>query len=160
MISRCWAKSWIIQLQCGMHGHVIVFPQDPESVVDLLPPSIVHVINPICVIFEKVFAVLQWLREHNPFYKDVRVNYGALDSLDDDDILPVHVEVSLTARYGSVSRGEPSTTTDVDISESVVAANIDPNAPSHVLRAAAMEHITAKLGKAYVHIPHGARPVA
>ena len=206
MISRCRAKSWIIQLrevegssvpnaQRGMRGHIIVFPQDPERVVNLLPPPIEDIITPICVIFvgssppskewlrmharplivrkERVFAALLWLQAHNPFYKDVRINRGALQSLDDEDVLPVPLEVippsfrsdSLTARYDtalqshrSSQRGGSGVSEAVDVFETVIVANVDPDAPSHVLRAAAMEHI-AKMGKGYVQVPHGARPV-
>ena len=206
MIARCRAKSWIIQLrevegssvpnaQRGLRGHIIVFPQEPERVVDLLPPPIEDVITPICVIFvgssppskewlrkharpllvrkEKVFAALQWLRAHNPFYKDIRINHGVLQSLGNEDVLPVHLEVvppsfsldSLTARYDTAvrspshpSRPETEARDSDDVFETVVVANVDPNAPSHVLRAAAMEHVM-KLGKSYVQVPHGARPV-
>ena len=62
MITHCRAKLWIIQLQeqvgapaqnaqHGMCGHVIVYPQEPDKVVNLLPPSIEDVVNLICIIF-------------------------------------------------------------------------------------------------------------
>ena len=205
MIARCRAKSWIIQLQelagnpapnaqRGFRGHIIVYPQEPERVIDLLPSSILDVVTPICVIFvgssppskdwlrkharplivrkEKVFAALLWLRDHNPFYKDVCIDRTALESLEEEDVLPVHIEVvppplgidSLTARYDDLSPVdtavplESNVPLDSDIFESVVVANVDPSAPSHVLRAAAMEHVM-KLGKGYIQVPHGARLV-
>ncbi|KAJ3911578.1 hypothetical protein F5877DRAFT_93758 [Lentinula edodes] len=62
MISRCRAKSWIVQLkehqdvanrttQRGLKGNVIVYPQKPSSVAKLLPPSLDELTAPICVIF-------------------------------------------------------------------------------------------------------------
>ena len=126
MISRCHAKLWIIQLneqgssasspaQWGLRGHVIVFPQHPEQVVDLLPPSMEEVVTPICIIFvgsclltsewmlaharplivrrDKVLGALLWLKHHNPYYKDIVLNIPVLDHLDDVDLLPVHIEL-------------------------------------------------------------------
>ncbi|KAJ4472843.1 hypothetical protein C8J55DRAFT_408743, partial [Lentinula edodes] len=62
MISRCRAKSWIVQLkehqdvanrttQRGLKGNVIVYPQKPSSVAKILPPSLDELTAPICVIF-------------------------------------------------------------------------------------------------------------
>ncbi|KAF9053993.1 hypothetical protein BDP27DRAFT_1386311 [Rhodocollybia butyracea] len=62
MISRCRAKSWIIQLkeegtafnpsaQRGMKGNIIIYPQKPSVVASLLPPSVEDITLPICVVF-------------------------------------------------------------------------------------------------------------
>ncbi|KAJ4489691.1 hypothetical protein C8J55DRAFT_396414, partial [Lentinula edodes] len=62
MISRCRAKSWIIQLkeengfvtptnQRGLKGNIIIFPQKVSSVIKTLPPSLEELSQPICVIF-------------------------------------------------------------------------------------------------------------
>ncbi|EIM79424.1 uncharacterized protein STEHIDRAFT_69556, partial [Stereum hirsutum FP-91666 SS1] len=76
MISRCRAKSWIIQMnedkdkktsaehtqehqdsrskfgrQHGMKGHVIIYPQRPERVASRLPPSLDELGANICVLF-------------------------------------------------------------------------------------------------------------
>ncbi|KAJ3850146.1 hypothetical protein EV368DRAFT_75311 [Lentinula lateritia] len=62
MISRCRAKSWIIQLkeengfvtptnQRGLKGNIIIFPQNISSVTKILPPSLDELSEPICVIF-------------------------------------------------------------------------------------------------------------
>ncbi|KAI9574034.1 hypothetical protein HD554DRAFT_2319721 [Boletus coccyginus] len=178
----------LLPWQWGMHGHIIIFPQEPERVVDLLPPPIMDIITPICVIFvgssppskqwlhehacpliirkEKVYAVLMWLWVHNPFYKDIQINRCALQLLEDEDVLPVHVEVvpmsnsrdSLTAwNYEADTRElaeeitpEEGAGVSINVFKTVVVANVDLNVPSHVLHAtAAMEHI----------VPHGASPV-
>ena len=125
MIAHTHARSWIIQLQeagrgapnvqRGVCGHIIVFPQEPERVLNILPPSVDDIVTLICVIFvgsstpskewlrkhvqpliickEKVFTALAWLCTHNPFYRDIEVNHAALDILNENDILPVHIEV-------------------------------------------------------------------
>ncbi|KAJ3878160.1 hypothetical protein F5879DRAFT_1074400, partial [Lentinula edodes] len=62
MISRCRAKSWIIQLkeengfatstnQRALKGNIIIFPQKATPLANLLPPSLEELSNPICVIF-------------------------------------------------------------------------------------------------------------
>ncbi|KAF8557056.1 hypothetical protein OG21DRAFT_1368781, partial [Imleria badia] len=205
MIARCRAKSWIVHLQeeegrgapnaqRGMCGHIIVYPQEPEQAINLLPPSIDDVVTMICVIFvgstspskewlrtharplvvrkQKEFSALLWLSTHNPFYKDIQINHTALDSLEDEDVIPAHIDVisrslsrdSLTARYDGSSLSDPAAqsdlhgTTNDDFFETVVVANVDPTAPSHVLRAAALEHVM-KQGKGYIQIPHSQRPV-
>ena len=198
MIACTRAQSWIIQLQeagggapnvqRGMRGHIIVFPQEPEQVLNILPPSVDEIVTLVCVIFisssipskewlrrhaqplmickEKVFMALVWLCMHNPFYSDITVNRVVLENLDDQDILPVHIEVvppsigrdSLTSRYDGVTDNVLPYTENESSFESVVVTNVEPNAPSHVLRAVAMEHV-ARAGKGYIQIPHGAKPV-
>lgn len=111
---------------------------------------------------EKVQQALIWLREHNQYYKDVRVDTQLLDSYADEFILPVHVEVlspseaqeSLTSRYGGSAAfvvGEaPDGQQGPDLFGPVVVANVDDGSSSVVLRAAALEHI-AKRGKSRVY---------
>ncbi|KAH7931394.1 hypothetical protein BV22DRAFT_1101301 [Leucogyrophana mollusca] len=206
MIARCRAKSWIIQLkeenglstspnvQRGMKGHVIIYPQQPSRLMEVLPPSIEDVVTPICVIFvgakpptdewlrtkarplvvrkERVRAALIWLQQHNPYYKDVEINHVVLDGLQQEQILPVHVEHilpgqaddALTSRYDaldakldearSVSNGRPG---ELPF-QNVVIADVDGNAPSNQLRAAALRHVKRQ-GGGYMEIPHGGSPV-
>ena len=198
MIARTRARSWIIQLQeagggapnvqQGVRSHIIVFPQQPEWILNILPPPVDEIVTLICVIFigssvpskewlkrhahplviqkEKVFAALTWLCAHNPFYGDVAINRAALNVLDECDVLPVHIEVvpssvgrdSLTSRYDGVTENVPSYSENECSFESVVVTNVEPNAPPHVLRAAAMEHV-ARAGKGYIQIPHAGKPV-
>ncbi|KAJ7913818.1 hypothetical protein B0H13DRAFT_1450640, partial [Mycena leptocephala] len=87
--------------QRGVRGHVIIYPQRPPDIAKVLPPSIQEVVTPICVIFvgfnsptkewlqkkakpmtvrkEKVMAALDWLKLHNPLYKDVEINRHVCD---------------------------------------------------------------------------------
>ncbi|KAF8224738.1 hypothetical protein L208DRAFT_1309509 [Tricholoma matsutake] len=64
VIALCHAKAYIIQLkgdmidgvnlpnlQCGMKGHVIIYPQKANVVAKRLPPSIQDIVTPICVLF-------------------------------------------------------------------------------------------------------------
>ena len=47
-----------------MRGHVIVHPQHPDIVVELLPPLINDIIAPICVIYTGSNApTAEWLRK-------------------------------------------------------------------------------------------------
>ncbi|KAJ7939638.1 hypothetical protein B0H13DRAFT_1458800, partial [Mycena leptocephala] len=100
--------------QRGVRGHVIVYPQRPSDIAKVLPPSIEEVVTPICVIFvgsspptqewlqkkakpltvrkEKVMSALDWLKSHNPLYKDVEINRHVFDGQPDEAILPFHVQ--------------------------------------------------------------------
>jgi hypothetical protein len=63
MIALYRAKSCIVQLkeenesasnsinQRGLKGHIIIYPQRPEHLVSVLPPTVDNIITPICVLF-------------------------------------------------------------------------------------------------------------
>jgi hypothetical protein len=141
MIAQCRAKCWIVQLkedrrdtelpnvQRGLKGHIIVYPQRPADIAKVLPPSMNDVLTPICVLFigsktpsadwlrvhakplcvrrEKVRAALLWLKRNNPLYHDVVIDFDRLNSLPEEHIPPFHIEhvvqsdatESLTSRY-------------------------------------------------------------
>ena len=206
MIVQCQAKSCIIQLhelvegvventQHVLRGHIIVFPQQPEYVMDLLPPPLEDIAAYICVLFvgsrppsqewmclhvqpllvhkEKVRQALMWLQVHNCFYKHVQLNNQVLDSMEDEGILPVHVNIVPTSfaqvlllsgytsnpHVSSMDGGvKEARNNDSNVFESVVVANVDGNSSAAVLCAAAMEHIKKKSSH-YIQIPHGTVPI-
>ena len=126
MIARCRAKCWVVQLneteetlslpftQRGMRGHIIIYPQHPQHIATVLPPSVEDIVTPVCVLFvgskppsqewlqkkakplsvrrEKVREALLWLKAHNHLYNDIVIDHNMLDSLHHDQILPFHVE--------------------------------------------------------------------
>lgn len=185
--------------QRGMKGHIIVYPQRPSDIASVLPPPMEEISAPICVIFvgstppsdewirekakpltvrrDKVRNALIWLQKHNRHYKDITIDYGALERMDENQILPVHVERlvpdhiedSLTARYdpseplannqavsessSSASRGGNSVPF-----QNVVVTDVDGHAPSNELRAAAVRHVKKK-GGGYIEVPHDPKPV-
>ena len=62
MITRCQAKSCVIQLksdediflpnsQRALQGHIIIYPQKPENLLTMLPPSLENTCMLICVVF-------------------------------------------------------------------------------------------------------------
>jgi hypothetical protein len=66
MVALCRAKCWIVQLseqddhdpdhtfphiQRGFHGNIIIYPQQPQQIATILPPSVEQITSPICVIF-------------------------------------------------------------------------------------------------------------
>ncbi|KAJ4473211.1 hypothetical protein C8R41DRAFT_707921, partial [Lentinula lateritia] len=198
MISRCRAKSWIIQLkednglvsptnQRGLKGNIIIFPQKISSVMNILPPSIDELSQPICVIFVgssrptddwlreqakpltvrpgKVRAALVWLKAHNKWYKDIVINEDLLDSLPEESTLPVHIEhvipedinKSLTTGYDQNAKTPCNEQESHLTFESVVIANVDGHATVNELRAATMRHI--KQGGSCAEISHGTDPV-
>jgi hypothetical protein len=135
IIARCRAKMCIVKLQDysddvdlptvqrGMKGHIIVFPQHPENLPNVMPPQICDIISPICILFcgstvptrqwlkekarplvvcrEVVLRALGWLRTHNSLYHNVVIDMDRISMLPDDDVLDYHiehVEVSVAAR--------------------------------------------------------------
>jgi len=145
MIALCRAKSYIVQLseqdsnltspqnQRGFHGNIIIYPQQPEKIASILPPSIEDTTSLICVIFvgssppsvewlrhkarplavraNKIRQALTWLQKNNPLYAHVSIDYNVLNSLPENDILPFHIEHvspkvegdALTSRYDVMS---------------------------------------------------------
>ncbi|KZV97591.1 hypothetical protein EXIGLDRAFT_607874, partial [Exidia glandulosa HHB12029] len=208
MIALCRAKAWIVHLkqddaseeeglpgthrpwaQRGMRGHIITYPQHPEHIATLLPPSLDEIAARIAVIFvgsspptaewlrskakplsvraDKVRAALLWLKDHNPLYRDVELNYQVLDQLHLDATIPFDVqhispnraEESLTSRYDAQptpSLDPADAGADCIAFQNVVIADVEGRASSNDLRAAALRHL--KSGGGAVHIYHDARP--
>lgn len=126
MISLCRAKCWIVQMkedgaevslphaQRGMRGHVIIYPQRPEMIAKMLPPSIADIVTPVCVIFigskppsrawlkdkarplvaraDRIRRALVWLKTHNPLYADITINESVLQEIPLDGLLPFHID--------------------------------------------------------------------
>ena len=152
IVARCRAKLCVVKLQDhrddvdlptvqrGIRGHVIIFPQHPETVSNLMPAALSDIIAPICVIFcgstkpslqwlkekarplvvrrEAVLKALQWLRTHNLLYRDVVIDAVRLSALPEEDVLNYNVEHvplsiasrTLVSRYDAT---EFATTSDV-----------------------------------------------
>ncbi|KAJ7802457.1 hypothetical protein B0H13DRAFT_1574298, partial [Mycena leptocephala] len=88
MIARCRSKCWIIKLeeenqdlelqntQRGNHGHLIIYPQQPSKIADILPPAVEEITEPIFVLFVgSSRRTPEWLRDHA---KPLAVNGEAL----------------------------------------------------------------------------------
>ncbi|KAF8231804.1 hypothetical protein L208DRAFT_1275036, partial [Tricholoma matsutake] len=123
----------------GFHGNIIIYPQQPQQVATMLPPSVHKITSPICIIFvgltppshqwlcdkakplavcaHKVREALIWLKSHNPLYADIDINYDILNSLPTNDLLPFHIEHVqsqtednvLTSRYDDLTSSMTST---------------------------------------------------
>ncbi|KAJ7044246.1 hypothetical protein C8F04DRAFT_1356594, partial [Mycena alexandri] len=134
-------------------------------------------VSPLIVRKEKVLKALEWLRVHNHLYRDIPIDRPLLDALPDETILPFHIQHIIP------SSGIDATTSDYvpgssepppipDLKEilkpppsnipfqSVVVTDVDGNAPSKDLRAAALRHMK-KPGSnylQYVELPHDPNP--
>ena len=176
--------------QHGMKGHVIIYPQNPSAVAESLPPSLDEITAPICVIFvgasqpseewirekakplavrgTKVRTALNWLKRHNRYYKDIRINEDVLSSLESNPVLPFHVEhvlpsehaAELTSRYDHTERSNEGTDLNDKpvVFENVVITDVDGNATTNQLRSAAFRHVKQK-GKGYLQIARDSHPV-
>jgi hypothetical protein len=108
LIAKCRAKCCILHLkeenpdlalpvnQRGLKGHVIIYPQEPSALQNVLPPLLDDICAHFCVIFvgsteptkewlnknakpllvraHKVRAALIWLKQNNPLYFDVAID--------------------------------------------------------------------------------------
>ncbi|KAK0229808.1 hypothetical protein EDD85DRAFT_734656, partial [Armillaria nabsnona] len=180
--------------QRGIKGNIIVYPQQPSKIATMLPPSVEEITSPLCVLFVgaqvpsmewlrtkakplavngcRIRTALQWLKTHNPLYKEVMFNEDVLSYLDTNPTLPFsvqHIPVSnesekLTSRYDApldtTRRGVPKVGPPLDEVpfECVVITNVDVTASSNKLRAAALTHVKSK-GGGYVEITHDPTPV-
>ncbi|KAJ6516521.1 hypothetical protein DFH09DRAFT_1247240 [Mycena vulgaris] len=134
--------------------------------------------TPLIVRKERVMKALDWLKIHNHLYRDVLIDRAVLRDHDDNELLPFHIQHIIpsagidatTSDYvpGSSLPSDSATTLDLNdilrppVSEtafqSVVVADVDGNAPAHILRSAALKHLK-KPGSNYVEIPHDRNPV-
>ena len=197
MIARCRAQAWVIQLkedcngpvaQRAMKGHVIVYPQQPSALAEVLPPSIDDIISPLCVVFvgpkkpsdqwiqehakpltmrgDKVRQALLWLKQHNRHYKDIKINEAVLEQLETNPVLPFHVEHVLNSDHMEerTSRYDESPLTPHPAAPgeypfpSVVVTDIKGEATTRQQRAAALKHLKTK-GKSYIAVGRGSEPV-
>ncbi|KAG1743573.1 uncharacterized protein EDB91DRAFT_1051145, partial [Suillus paluster] len=181
MIALCRVKCFIVQLQ-----------EESQS-IPVLPPPVEDIISPICILFvgsstptaewmrkyarplvvrrEKVRLALLWLCKHNRHYQNVSVDEHMLNSLSEESILPVHVEVVsceeeqdvLTSRYEScivedINQNEVADSAADSLFQSVVVTDVEATAPAHELCTAALCHVKEK-GGGYIQIPHGSSPM-
>jgi hypothetical protein len=135
IIARCRAKACIIQMksddgivlpntQRGVQGHIVIYPQRPDNLLNVLPPSLDDACTPICVVFigsqqptqewlrqnarplivrrERIRAALQWLKAHNHLYRDIIVDNNSLATFPENDVLSVHIEVVPTSESAEV----------------------------------------------------------
>ncbi|KAJ3967156.1 hypothetical protein EV361DRAFT_1010157 [Lentinula raphanica] len=114
--------------QRGIKGNIIIYPQKVSQVASVLPPNLDELAAPICVVFVgsrhpsnewlrkhakplavhpgRVQRALEWLKLHNPLYRDIKINTALLQSLPEDYVLPVHVEhVHPNSALDSVTSG-------------------------------------------------------
>ncbi|KAJ3771607.1 hypothetical protein FB446DRAFT_765290 [Lentinula raphanica] len=178
--------------QRGIKGNIIIYPQKVSQVASVLPPNLDELAAPICVVFVgsrrpsnewlrkhakplavrpgRVQRALEWLKLHNPLYRDIKINTALLQSLPEDYVLPVHVEHVLpnsaldsvtsdsptlsmeSAPLSSSEKDEPVVTFD-----KVVITDIDGSATSSQMRAAAIRHVQKNGG--FIEFPHDVEPV-
>lgn len=122
--------------------------------------------RPLVVRREVVLKALSWLRAHNPLYRDVVINPQRISMLPENDVLNYHIEQievssaarTVVSRY-DLSDGHPTgPPPDSSVTfESVLVTDVDANAPSHQLKAAALRHV--KRGGSFIQVPHDPNPV-
>ncbi|KAJ7615408.1 hypothetical protein FB45DRAFT_758031 [Roridomyces roridus] len=196
--SKCWIIQLkeenqgvvVASNQRAMKGHVIVYPQQPSKVAESLPPSVENITAPVCVLFigsspptpewlrdhakplavnaGRVRRALQWLKVHNPLYKDVTINEQCLDDLEHNPVLPFTIEHVQPSTAGSIATSRYDATPSIDPGskpdeesipfENVVITDIDCHASSNELRAAALRLRFPRGGGGYIQIPHDRVP--
>lgn len=173
MVALCCAKCWILQLreeenkqsrpgvkprtfkpklpgvQCGVRGHIIIHPQQPDRIESVLPLSLTEATKPICVIFvgsgkptkewmekyarplcvrrDKVQAALLWLKRNNPLYRNVQIDQSRISELPVEGIVPVEPEVVERSEAQEVlmSHYDPTVADEVDTDDKYTTASRD-----------------------------------
>ena len=108
--------------QHGYKGHVLNLPQDIQGFLNRLPCHVNQL--PILVVRRqgaenthadfrvrraKIMAALQWLHLNNPFYRDITIDYAALQNLPEDGIpsnLPTFEEHEANTEEGEDAQSE------------------------------------------------------
>ena len=126
---------------------------------------------PLVVRREVVRQNLLWLKAHNPLYKDIEISEERLQALPVDDLLGYTIEHippsdktdALGSRYDTNTSSEtnepappPDEASRVEFSN-IVITDVDGNAPSKDLKAAALRHY--KQGGSFLAVSHEPIPV-
>jgi hypothetical protein len=180
-------------LQRGVRGHIIIYPTNPKKLATLLPPALSEVANPICVLFvgnkpptqewlrskakplivrpKKVRDALIWLKENNPLYSDIEIKDRLLDTMPDESILPVTIDVvppnraedAQGARYDATQSCPCPLNQCIcnDVSENAfqkyIVSDLDGKSVSSARKsAAALAHL--RKGGHTLNLQHGALP--
>ncbi|KZO95864.1 hypothetical protein CALVIDRAFT_482310, partial [Calocera viscosa TUFC12733] len=201
LVARCRAKCCVVQLkegkpprsspisQRGIVGHVIIYPQRPETLLSLLPPSLDDVGDMICIIFvgahpptrewllqharplvvrkKRVVGALRWLAAHNPLYNGIGIDESVLAPLHEEDVLPYHIEHQLPsmAEDALTSRYDAYEGHRLALQEGRDGQTGDAPGWEERWNAFAQELQAAALrhlkqhGRGFVQVPHGARPM-
>ncbi|TEB32293.1 hypothetical protein FA13DRAFT_1584941, partial [Coprinellus micaceus] len=164
-------------------GNIVIFPQHPEPLPYLLPPSIDEILEYVCVVFvgsqmpdeewfqqhgapllvnaTRVRKALEWLKAHNKLYENVRLNEDTLNAIPLHGMLPYHIEhISPTQQQDAMTSGyvpddhPPPDDANAPVPfPSLVVANLGKNVKSSELRSAAIRHIKENRG-AFIAVPH------
>ncbi|KAJ6532521.1 hypothetical protein B0H19DRAFT_965687, partial [Mycena capillaripes] len=122
--------------------------------------------KPLAVNAARVRRALEWLKRHNPLYRDIAINKECLRHLEENPVLPFNIEhiqatsgnEAATSRYDPFQAPDPSTKPDDSIPfQNIIITDIDCHASSNELRAAALRHVQKK-GGGYIQIPHDHEP--
>ncbi|PPQ71479.1 hypothetical protein CVT24_011973 [Panaeolus cyanescens] len=182
------SKQTSMLAQKALKGNIVVFPQNPSAVARTLPVKPQEIAKYMCVVFignsvptrewllnkakpllvrpAKLRAALVWLKNNNPLYRHVQIDYQVLDSLPATSVLPVDVHrydnivsfVKLSSNYDPSSnvRTDPDLfEDDVEFEKTCIPESVDVSSPSK-MRAQAALHL--KEGGAFVPIAHGNSP--
>lgn len=121
---------------------------------------------------DRIRKALHWLKANNPLYKDVVIDESIIQSLPPDGVLPFNIEVvrpsaaqdALASRYDASEQMASYNVPLTDASsppipfQNVVITDVDVNAPSSELRAAAIRHLKER-GGSFLSVPHDEAPV-
>ncbi len=164
-----------------------MYPQKPEELRDVFPPPISEVVTPMCVVFvgsskpspewlrekaypliirrQKVRLALEWLKNHNPLYRDIIIDYKRIEELPLRDVAPVNITVeensdavdSVGSKYDTYTTSDDCDDDTVDVFRSAIVSDLEGrDVTRKEMSAAALNHL--KKGGGFVQIPHGPSP--
>ncbi|KAJ7307886.1 hypothetical protein DFH08DRAFT_823969 [Mycena albidolilacea] len=90
-------------------GHIIIYPQQPSKIAQILPPSVDEITSPVCVLFVGSSPPTpEWLRDHaKPLAvnagRDIQINEECLRQLNENPVLPFSIEHILPSAANEAS---------------------------------------------------------
>ena len=108
---------------------------------------------------------MRWLKTHNRHYKDIHINETVLQQLEQNPVLPFHIEhvvpsihaQEVTSHSDNLAADNPNEP-DTVVFDNVVMSDVNGSTSSNDLHAAAFHHVITK-GKGYIQVARDFNPV-
>ena len=135
----------------GARGHIIAFKQDPTLLLKILPSPEVEPHHNITVSWDggaeptdenlrkfctvrrkKVLNALEWLKENNELYRDVKINYELLRTWPDDAVPPQLIRNAVRTEPGLSDHREGYSVDRETMHNNMQSNFLDPDGPDDV----------------------------
>jgi hypothetical protein len=135
----------------GARGHIVAFKQDPTLLLKILPSPEVEPhynitvswdggaeptdenLRKFCTVRrERVLKALEWLKENNELYRDVKINYELLRTWPDDAVPPQLIQNAVRTEPGLSDHREGYSVDRETMHNNMQTNFLDPDGPDDV----------------------------